>query len=115
MGDSIISRISRSVASGTALGLPFFLPVPEPEADAEEEDAGEDLSPGGAYAECMTHMIASVRCKIKAIVLTLMAARKLWWCRDVQSGHASADSALKTAIDMHTYICCTDVQCLLHT
>ena len=87
MGESIISRISRRAASGTVVDLPFFLPAPlVPEADAEEKDAGGDPSPGGAYAECMTHMIASVRCKIKAIELTMMAASELWWCRDGSPG-----------------------------
>ena len=55
------------------------------EADADEEDAD------GAYAVRMTHMIASVRCRIRAM-MTKIAASELWLCWELSPSTESAES-----------------------
>ena len=88
--------------SGTIFGPPFFFPVPEPEADAEEEEAAEDLPPGGAPAPCRTHKKASIRCKIKAMA-DCDGSRKFVVAPRVKSGRESAESWVN-GYDIHTYI-----------
>ena len=83
------------------------MPVPEPEADAEEEEA----LPGGAPAPCRTHKRASIRCKIRAIV-DCDGSRKFVVAPRVKSGRESAEcwvNGYKYAY-IHTYSNCTDVQ-----